>query len=235
MKSAPPEIHQLANRTGGWLSAAEGDLLYHLARSCGVGCIVEIGAFQGKSTTYLVAGSVAGARVPVYSIDPHIHPDIQPEGSTFPLFQQQMERIGKTDLMRPIVAPAEEAAPAFDHPIELLFIDGDHEDVSVRRDWDLWFPKIVPGGWIAMHDTLRWPGPRHLAEQRILNSAGFSKTGVVDSITFGRIRLPSDPEEGRLRRGRIRLYKQACNLAVRLPMPPPLVAIGSRVLRALQR
>src|SRR5258708_12129029 len=68
---APPHIHDLANATGGWLSAAEGDLLFHLASQCRAGCIVEIGSFQGKSITYLAAGSEAGASLPVYSIDPH--------------------------------------------------------------------------------------------------------------------------------------------------------------------
>src|SRR5438552_1994874 len=114
-RKAPHHIHDLANGAGGWLRTAEGDLLFDLASQCRAGCIVEIGSFEGKSITYLAAGSNAGARCPVYSIDPHTG---NGKGqNSFPAFQRQVARTGLGDLVRPIVATSHEAAIDFDERI----------------------------------------------------------------------------------------------------------------------
>src|SRR5712691_13572252 len=56
----------------GWLTDEEGEALYDLARACtGKGVIVEIGSWVGKSTICLGRGSLAGASVPIYAVDPH--------------------------------------------------------------------------------------------------------------------------------------------------------------------
>ena len=44
------------------------------------------------------------------------------------------------------------------HPIDLLFIDGDHHYEGARRDYDLYEPLVAKGGLIAFHDTARQPG-----------------------------------------------------------------------------
>src|SRR5260370_17370010 len=135
---APPHIPDLANATGGWLSPAEGDLLFHLASQCRSGCIVEIGSFQGKSITYLAAGSEAGASVPVYSIDPHTG-----DGSgsgTYPAFQRQVARSGFAHLVPPVVAPSQEAALQFGERIGGPFIYRPHDHPSPKFHWDLSVP-----------------------------------------------------------------------------------------------
>jgi len=38
-------------------------------------------------------------------------------------------------------------------PIDLLFIDGDHEESAVRKDWDDWSRFVVPGGVVLFHDA----------------------------------------------------------------------------------
>jgi hypothetical protein len=51
------------------------------------------------------------------------------------------------------------------HNLDLLFIDGDHTDEAVRRDWDLFSSCVRPGGHVAFHDARAdadgagWPGP----------------------------------------------------------------------------
>jgi len=219
----------LANAAGGWLRPAEGDLLFHLASQCRTGCIVEIGSFQGKSITYLAAGSDAAARVPVYSIDPHTG------ANSFPAFQRQVAHSGFAHLVRPIVATSQHAAIDFDEQIGLLFIDGAHDDASVKSDWDQWVPKVLPGGHVAMHDTLLWSAPRDVAEERIIRSAEFVRIGVADSITFGMKRQPHDSQETRLRRLRVLLLKRACNVAAQIPLPGSAKDFGSRALHVLQR
>lgn len=38
------------------------------------------------------------------------------------------------------------------HPIDFLFIDGDHRYDGVKRDYELYMPLVRPGGLIAFHD-----------------------------------------------------------------------------------
>jgi MMP 1-O-methyltransferase len=139
LEAAPSRIHELAGSVEGWLRTAEGDLLYRLARQCRAGCIVEIGSYQGKSTTFLAAGSEAGGHVPVYAIDPHIDPETSQ--SRFPGFARQIERAGLSHIVRPIILTSAAVSPSFAEPIELLFIDGAHDLASVEQDWDLGYLK----------------------------------------------------------------------------------------------
>lgn len=49
----------------------------------------------------------------------------------------------------------EEAAPRFDAgSIGLLHIDGYHTYEAVRADFELWYPKVEPGGIVIMHDVM---------------------------------------------------------------------------------
>jgi hypothetical protein len=51
-------------------------------------------------------------------------------------------------------------------PIDFIFIDGWHEYASVLRDFELAFPLVRTGGWIALHDVCaEWPGPLEVWEQ----------------------------------------------------------------------
>jgi predicted O-methyltransferase YrrM len=43
-------------------------------------------------------------------------------------------------------------------PIDFLFIDGDHEEAAVRKDWDDWHKFIAPRGIVAFHDARVFPG-----------------------------------------------------------------------------
>ena len=41
--------------------------------------------------------------------------------------------------------------------IDLLFIDGDHRYKGVKRDWELYYPLVREGGFIAFHDICTHP------------------------------------------------------------------------------
>lgn len=172
----------------GWLAVDEGELLFALARNCtGKGVIVEIGSWKGKSTIWLAKGSKSGNRVKVYAIDPHQGtPNRQGEPSTFPEFEKNIRDAGVADIVMPIVKISEDAAREFDYPVEVIFIDGNHEYESVKRDFELWFPKLIDGGVIAFHDTTKWAGPRRLVSEKIYKSRNFSDVSLIYSITAAR-------------------------------------------------
>ncbi|GIV15309.1 MAG: hypothetical protein KatS3mg022_0744 [Armatimonadota bacterium] len=190
----PPDIRQellaLTSSVEGWLTVEEGELLYRLAQACaGKGVIVEIGSFKGKSTIWLAKGSLAGAGAKVVAIDPHTGSVEHRRGDqpvwTYTEFLANLRRAGVEEVVTPIVATSAEAAERFDQPVELLFIDGDHRYEMVRQDFDLWFPKLLEGGYLLMHDTIRWAGPRRVARESIYRSPHFRHVGFVHSITFG--------------------------------------------------
>jgi hypothetical protein len=46
-----------------------------------------------------------------------------------------------------------DAALSWNDEIDFLFIDGDHSEVAVRRDWEQWKRFVVPGGVVVFHDA----------------------------------------------------------------------------------
>jgi len=51
-----------------------------------------------------------------------------------------------------------EAVRNWSQKIDFLFIDGDHEEKAVRRDWDEWSVFVAPGGCVAFHDARVFEG-----------------------------------------------------------------------------
>jgi predicted O-methyltransferase YrrM len=56
-----------------------------------------------------------------------------------------------------------QAVKEWNEPIDLLFIDGDHEKSAVHQDWTDWSRFVVPGGLALFHDARvfdgGWPAP----------------------------------------------------------------------------
>jgi predicted O-methyltransferase YrrM len=182
------ETRKTVEDVPGWLTRSEGKLLFNLAKSCaGRGVIVEIGSWKGKSTIWLAKGSQAGQNAKVYAIDPHAGTSEhrrQGKLSTFEEFERNISQAGVTGLVVPIRATSEAAASSFDQPIEMIFIDGDHDYEAVKRDFELWYPKVVDGGVMAFHDTTVWQGPKKLVAERIYKSQDFRDGSFAGSIAF---------------------------------------------------
>lgn len=218
----------------GWLTDEEGEALYDLARRCsGRGAIVEIGSWKGKSTICLGLGSRAGNGVRIFAIDPHTD-------YRFGDFEANVERAGIEDLVTPIPSLSQPAADDFTEPIELLFVDGSHEEALVREDFDKWVPKVVDGGWVAFHDTTWTEGPRRVVGERIYKSRTFADVRfVVGSLTIAR-KVASNTLADRVRARYVLALKTAFWLGStalkkqRRLLPAPVERLGRRVLRAIQ-
>jgi predicted O-methyltransferase YrrM len=152
----------------GWVHAADGYLLYRLARDDGArGAIVEIGSWMGLSTAWLAAGSKAAGREPVHAVDVFDggamlkdRDVVKNEGTTYHHFVEYLEAEGLFDHVIPIVAESAAAARAWNGgAIRLLFIDGDHRYEAVKQDIELWAPHVAVGGHVVFDDaTVHYPG-----------------------------------------------------------------------------
>lgn len=160
----------------------EGLCLYLLARRAAqLGHVVEIGSWKGRSTWYLArALADAGSPYRVVAIDPHL------EG-TREAFEENLARFGIADRVDQRVAFSTDVVSAFDEPVGLLWIDGDHSYGGVRRDFETWFPRLALGGWVALHDTVNhWHGPTRLVRELLARRDDLASVGVMGMVTYAR-------------------------------------------------
>jgi predicted O-methyltransferase YrrM len=172
----------------GWLSDAQGRALFDAAAAItGQGVIVEIGSWKGRSTTWLASGARAGGHR-VYAVDPHRRSRENPEAATLDEFLDNLARNGLTDVVEPLVMTSEEAAARIAGPVELLFIDGDHSYEAVRRDAELWLPRLMEGGTVMFHDaaTAAYTGPRRVVRQAVCGNPQFDRIRRVGSMVVAR-------------------------------------------------
>ena len=54
----------------------------------------------------------------------------------------------------------------------------------VKQDFELWFPNIINGGVIALHNTMGIVGPEKVAKEFIFGSKRFKNIRFLDSITY---------------------------------------------------
>ena len=182
----------------GWVHAADGYLLYRLARDdAAKGAIVEIGSWMGLSTAWLAAGSKAAGREPVHAVDVFDGGEmlkdeavVKEEGTTYHHFVEHLEAEGLFDHVRPIIAASAVAARAWNGgAIRLLFIDGDHRYEAVKQDFELWSPHVAPGGWVVFDDaTEHYPGVVRFTNELLADGAHWQhQQKTASTETFRKI------------------------------------------------
>jgi predicted O-methyltransferase YrrM len=228
-------VKELIKDVPGWLSVEEGEALYELARDCvGKGVIVEIGSWKGKSTICLGLGSRAGAGVPIFAVDPHA--DYR-HGE----FKENIERAGIADLVTPVKGLSQAVVGEFDRPIELLFVDGSHEEEDVRRDFETWVPKVVEGGTVAFHDTTWHPGVRKVVAEKIYSSRQFRDVRFVIGSTTIASKVAHNTIYDRLHARRVQATKAIFGAVSRVLkkkrswLPGPVERAGRRVFKLVGR
>jgi len=172
------------NGTQGLLNPEDMDALFNAAIPVPPGgIIVEIGSFKGTSTVHLgAAAKLVGARV--YAIDP-FRQNKGGEDLRYPRYFEEfmatIQKCGVEDVVTPIADYSQRVSHLFkDGSIDLLFIDGDHSAEGVKRDYDLYAPKVKPGGTILFHDATYGP------------VATFLKTLAAEPVTelIAKVRKP---------------------------------------------
>jgi predicted O-methyltransferase YrrM len=121
----------------------EGQYLFELARQAQLG-IVETGRLRGGSTFLLAC---ANRTVPIVSID------IAPKDDASLCTLMARHDVGAN--VELIVGDSQRGSHAEVHDIDLLFVDGDHSYEGCLADLRNWFPKLVSGGHVVLHDCYR--------------------------------------------------------------------------------
>lgn len=125
------------------------------------GIFVEIGIWKGKSITFM-AEKVRELHkiILIYAIDtfegtsyePSLMMD--PDVASGSLYEKYLENIAPVSEYILTIRKSSHLAYKYfsDECIDVLFIDGDHCYDAVKKDIELWYPKVKPGGIISGHD-----------------------------------------------------------------------------------
>ena len=125
------------------------------------GTIVELGAWLGKSSSYLVDNSLGKNVIIIDSWKGSPNElksthKLATEVDIYEIFKKNMgDRHYKS-----IRGLSSEVVNQFeDESLDVVFIDLTHTYESVKQDIELWLPKVKKGGLLSGHDYERdWPG-----------------------------------------------------------------------------
>lgn len=162
------EVHALANEIEGWLCTEEAQLLYNTVLNLKKSAtIVEIGSWCSKSLTYITAAAIKSQNNnKIFSIDPFLTSKDEPNGQ-YETFKYNLNKNGIIDRIIHIKEKSQIAGLDFNETIEFIFIDGFHKYESVKKDFELFFPKIIEEGYIAIHDIISFEGPTILVKELV--------------------------------------------------------------------
>jgi predicted O-methyltransferase YrrM len=149
--------------------------------------VVEIGCYEGRTAMELAKA----ARGRVYSVDPFFRGRL---GICYgELIARTHRRRQGVDNVKFIKGFSHEVAPQFTYSIDLLFVDADHAYEAIKQDWQDWFPKVRPGGIIALHDckvadsSPDYLGSMKFYDQDIPKMSGIEQVDSVGSLAIFRV------------------------------------------------
>lgn len=168
------ELYDLNQDIDGWLTKNEARLLYDTTcKLNGAGAIVEIGSWCGKSLMFLVAGALKSQNTcKKISIDPFVNSKDEPNGM-YDVFVNNLKKLNIWDNVTHIKEKSQVAGSNFKEKIELIFIDGFHKYEAVKKDYELFFPNLVDGGFVLFHDVISYTGPFTLVKELAKNDDKF--------------------------------------------------------------
>jgi hypothetical protein len=153
----------------------EGFALYQaglVAGRTGLGPLVEIGTYRGKSALYLGTAAAETAST-LFTVDHHRGSEENQPGwvyhdpsvvnpktgriDTLPYARRAIEGAHLDEHVVMVVGESTRVAQFWASPIALLFIDGGHGSEPAWNDYRCWSPKVPVGGYLALHDV--FPDP----------------------------------------------------------------------------
>jgi len=198
-------LFALARATTGFMPDDEGEALFDAARRAGSAhpraTFVEIGAWCGKSTTYLGAAAEETGAV-LFSLDHHHgseenqagweHHDsslVDPDTGRIDTLPHWRRAMVAADLERSVVGLVGDSPTVSSRwtiPLAFCFIDGGHGEEPAWADYRGWAPHVLAGGWLAIHDVFPDPAdggrPPFDIWRAALDSGGFVEDGACGSL-----------------------------------------------------
>ena len=191
----------------------EGMALHEAGRraaASGLGPLLEVGTYCGKSAVYLGAAARDGGTV-LFTVDHHRGSEENQAGwehhdttlvdpgtgrmDTLPVFRRTMYEAGLEDVVVGVLGDSPTVARHWSTPLALLFIDGGHGAEPAHRDYDSWVPRVAVGGRLAIHDVFPDPAdggrPPYELYCRALSSGAFR-----DEVECGSLRVLLRVAEG---------------------------------------
>lgn len=142
------------------------------AAGSGIGPLLEVGTYCGKSALYLGAAARAGGTV-LFSVDHHRGSEENQRGwehhdpalvdpasgrmDTLPWARKTISDAGLEDTVILVVGDSPTVASRWSTDLALVFIDGGHGHDVAWADYRAWAPKVAVGGWLAIHDVFEDP------------------------------------------------------------------------------
>jgi hypothetical protein len=147
--------------------------------------IVELGAYLGRSTGWLLLGAQEGHQPHVTTVDPweqYGGDYYTPERGYLPArggFERHMTRLGTTPAAHTVMqTDAVGAAMRWTGPqVGLLWHDAEHSAEAVARDLYAWKPLVAPGGVIILHDAGNPDMGVEAGAQKVLDNAAWDWPG----------------------------------------------------------
>jgi MMP 1-O-methyltransferase len=165
----------VARAAKGFMPEDEGMALHDAAlraAASGLGPLLEVGTYCGKSAVYLGAAAQEHGAV-LFTVDHHRGSEENQAGwehhdpevvdpatgrmDTLPFFRRTMYEAGLEDTVVAVVGPSPVVAAAWRTPLSFLFIDGGHGQEPAWADYRGWTPHLLVGGLLAIHDV--FPDP----------------------------------------------------------------------------
>ena len=156
-------LAQISSSIPGMIGPRSGQILYTMCYVQDLkGDVVEIGSWQGRSTSFLARAVHHSKNGLFYAVD-HFKGNVGKE-SFYRVgkndlsdlengFWSNMRRVGLSDSVQLLNMANEEAEKELRNiKIRFLFIDGDHTKEGVEKDIELFFPKLMERSIVVFDD-----------------------------------------------------------------------------------
>ena len=115
---------------------------------------------------------------------------------TLPHWRRTIADAGLEGCVMGVVGDSPTLAARWERPLTFCFIDGGHGEDPAWADFRGWAPRVVLGGWLAIHDVFPDPAdggrPPYELYQAALGSAEFVDDGGCGSLrVLRRVASPS--------------------------------------------
>ncbi len=162
-------VKAAVERVEGFMVPGQEQYLFEKAASLPDDAVIlEVGSYKGRSTVAMGYACI-GTRRKIYCVDTWDGNDKDfPERKFFDVWRQNVAANGLEDYVVPLRGMSHGVLERWAdlggrRPIDFAFIDGSHEYGDVLKDFQLVWPLVKDGGWIAFHDVhYTWPGPKRV-------------------------------------------------------------------------